>query len=238
MIGVTNLHFSHGKIAVLNGITLHAGAYEFIALTGPNGAGKTTCLQALAGILPGGRPDARRVAYVEQGAGVSWGRMRVRDVVQLGRLPHGDDAPASVTRAMRLCGVAGWENRPIAQLSGGEARRVMLARAFAGDPAVLLLDEPVADLDPAAAHDIMQVLTGFAASGGTVVAVLHALDLACTYANRLVVMQAGRIVADGLPAQKLPMVASVFNMRLAIDSTQRLLPIATTPNPKDGLHGY
>ncbi len=238
MIGVTNLHFSHGNTAVLKNITLQVAAYEFVALTGPNGAGKTTCLQALAGILPGGKPDARRVAYVEQGASVSWGMMRVRDVVQLGRLPHGDDAAASVARAMRLCGVTTWENRPIAQLSGGESRRVMLARAFAGDPAVLLLDEPVADLDPAAAHNIMQVLAGFAAGGGTVVAVLHALDLACTYANRMVVMQAGKIVADGTPVQTLPMIASVFNMRLAVDSTQRLLPIATTPNPKDGLHGY
>jgi ABC-type cobalamin/Fe3+-siderophores transport system ATPase subunit len=99
----------------------------------------------------------------------------------------------------------------------------MLARAFATEPDVLLLDEPTADLDPAAAHEIMRLLRSTADSGRAVVAVLHAFELAVRYAHRVVVLQAGRILAD-LPAdQALPAAAAAFGLAYGSDPAPRLL---------------
>jgi len=99
----------------------------------------------------------------------------------------------------------------------------MLARAFATEPDVFLLDEPTADLDPAAAHDIMRLLRDTAGTGRAVVAVLHAIDLAIRYAHRVVVLQGGRIVAD-LPAEHaLPAAAAAFGLGYGSDPTPRLL---------------
>jgi iron complex transport system ATP-binding protein len=189
---------------------------EFIGLLGANGAGKTTLLRALAGVLPeapGQTPDPKRVAYLPQGARCAWG-MTVRQVAALGRLPFGGGDDGAVEDALRVCGVLALADRRIDQVSGGQARRAMLARALAGRPRVLLLDEPVADLDPPSCHAIMRLLGDFAAGGGTVVAVLHALDLAAAYAGRLVVMRDGVVAADGTPAAVLPVAAEVFGMDL------------------------
>jgi iron complex transport system ATP-binding protein len=129
-------------------------------------------------------------------------------------MPHGDANAAEIDRALAACGVLALADRRVDQISGGEARRAMLARAFATGPETLLLDEPVADLDPAAAHQIMRLLAAFSSRGGSVVAVLHALDLAASYVSRLVVVQAGRIVADGVPSAALPRAAQAFGMEL------------------------
>ncbi len=103
----------------------------------------------------------------------------------------------------------------------------MLARALAGEPEVLLLDEPVADLDPAAAHDIMALLAAFASHGGLVVAVLHAVELALRYASRMVVLDGGRIVADGTPLAALPDAARCFGLGWGTVSGPGLLPPRT-----------
>jgi iron complex transport system ATP-binding protein len=216
MIEVSHLNVTLGGRPVLQDVSLRVGAGEFVALCGPNGAGKTTLLRALAGVLPGGRPDPRRVAYLEQGARCAWG-LTVWQVASLGRMPHGDTNESEIKRALAKCGVLPLASRRVDEISGGEARRAMLARAFATAPQALLLDEPVADLDPAASHRIMRLLAGFAAGGGTVVAVLHALDLAAEYVSRLVVVQAGRVIADGAPASVLPRAAEAFAMELQPD---------------------
>jgi iron complex transport system ATP-binding protein len=209
---------------VLAGVTFTAEAGTFTALCGPNGAGKTTLLRALAGLLPGTpRPDPRSVAYLPQGARSAWG-LTVRQVAALGRIPHGDTAEAAVAHALSACALTDLADRRVDQISGGQARRAMLARVLASEPRVLLLDEPVADLDPAAAHDIMAVLRAIATAGGTVVAVLHALDLAAAYVDRMVVLQAGRIVADGAPADALPAAAASFGMILQHPSVPLLRP--------------
>ncbi len=210
---------------VLHDIDFAPKAGELVVLCGPNGAGKTTLLRALAGLLPGTTPnDPRQVAYVAQGARSAWG-LTVRQAVALGRIPHGDDAAEPVRRAMETCGITALRDARIDRISGGEARRAMLARAFAGEPGVLLLDEPTADLDPAAAHAAMRMLRRAAEGGLAVVAVLHALDLARDYAHRLVVVQAGRIIADGSPAETLPAAAAAFGMRVGCDRAPRLLPL-------------
>ncbi len=223
MIGVTAYDAALDGKPVLHGITFHASPGEFVAICGPNGAGKTTLLRALAGLLPGGRPDPRRVAYLEQGARAAW-PLTVAEIAALGRIPHGDNDEAAIARALAACGITELRNRRIDRLSGGQARRAMLARALATEPETLLLDEPVADLDPAAQHEILALLSRLARAGATVVAVLHALDLACAYADRLVVVQAGRLIADATPDAALPAAARAFGMRLVEDSSLKLVP--------------
>lgn len=207
---------------VLQNIDLTIAPGTFVALCGPNGAGKSTLLRHIAGVLPGGVPLPRQIAYVEQGAHCAWG-LTIRQVAALGRIPHGDDA--SVEAALERCGIAHLADRPIDRVSGGQARRAMLARAFATEPATLLLDEPTADLDPAAAHAIMGLLASTARSGVTIVAALHALDLAEHYADRMIVLQEGRIVADDSPVAAMPAAARAFGMALAADPRPRLLPL-------------
>jgi iron complex transport system ATP-binding protein len=222
---------SLGGQAVLHEVSFRAGAGEFVAVCGPNGAGKSTFLRALAGLLPGaGRPDPRQVAYVEQGARCAWG-LRVDEVAALGRIPHGDRDAAAILRAMQRCGVAALRQRRVDQVSGGQARRAMLARAFATEPAALLLDEPVADLDPAACHEVLGVLRDFARQGGLVVAVLHAVELAASYATRMVVLHEGRIVADDSPVAALPVAARCFGLELGEDRALRLL----APSRQEGI---
>jgi iron complex transport system ATP-binding protein len=213
VIGVSGLSVSLGGRPVLRDVSFVAGAGELVALVGPNGAGKTTLLRALAGVLPGapGRPDPRHVAYVPQGARCAWG-LTVRQVAALGRLPFGGRDAGQVEAALRRCGVLDLAERRIDQVSGGQARRAMLARALAGAPRVLLLDEPVADLDPPACHAVMDLLRDFAADGGTVVTVLHALELAVAYAARMVVLAEGAVAADGEPSVVGPQAAAVFGM--------------------------
>ena len=227
MIEVNRLSVALNGRAVLRDVTLRAGAGTFVALVGPNGAGKTTLLRALAGVLPeapGQRPDPKRVAYVPQGARCAWA-LTVRQVAALGRLPFNGVDEGAVDDALRQCGVMALADRRIDQVSGGQARRAMLARAFAARPRVLLLDEPVADLDPPSCHAIMRLLAAFVSGGGTVIAVLHALELAATYADRLVVIQDGVLTADGPPSAMLPQAAMAFGMALQPGHVPLLTPI-------------
>lgn len=223
MIQVEDLHVQLGGRPVLHGINFEAKPGVLCALCGPNGAGKTTLLRALAGLIPPGTPDPRRVAYVEQGARATWG-LTVEEVVRLGRLPHGDRACGPVERAMARCGVLSLRGRRVDQVSGGQARRAMLARALATEPETLLLDEPTSDLDPRGAHEIMALLAAEAQVGRGVVVVLHHLDLALRHAVRMVVLQDGRIVADGAPKDTLPAAAAAFGLPWGTDPAPRLLP--------------
>jgi iron complex transport system ATP-binding protein len=209
---------------ILHDIDLTIRTGELVAVCGPNGAGKSTLLRALAGLLPGTPPrDPRRVAYLPQGARCAWG-LTVAQVAALGRIPHRDTAEAPVTKALQNCGILALRDRRVDRISGGEARRAMLARAFATEPDVLLLDEPTADLDPAAAHSVMRLLRDTAEAGRAVVVVQHAIDLAVRFAHRIVVLQSGRITAD-LPARDaLPAAAAAFGLPFGLDPEPRLLP--------------
>ena len=226
MIGVRALTVALGGRPVLHGVDFTAGPGEFVALCGPNGAGKSTLLRALAGLSPDGTPRPREVAYLPQGASCAW-PLTLWQVAALGRLPHHDTNDAAITAALSECGVLALADRRIDQVSGGQARRAMLARALATRPQALLLDEPVADLDPAASHEVMALLARFAAAGGTVVAVLHALDLASAYASRICVLRDGRIAADAAPAAALPIAAAAFGM--CYDPAARPLLTPTAP---------
>jgi ABC-type cobalamin/Fe3+-siderophores transport system ATPase subunit len=150
--------------------------------------------------------------------------MTVAEVAALGRIPHRDADPAPVDRALAACGLAALRNSRVDRISGGQARRAMLARVFATEPAVFLLDEPTADLDPSAAHEIMALLRRAARQGRCVLTVLHALDLAMLYADRIVVLADGRIVSDSPPEAALPAAAAAFGLSWGSDASPRLLP--------------
>ncbi len=223
MIRLDDITVSRGRRVVLERISFAARPGELCAVVGPNGAGKSTLLLALAGLLPGmPRRDPREVAWLEQGARAAWA-MTVAEVAALGRLPHGHDTGA-VARALEAAGIAALASSRVDRLSGGEARRAMLARVLATEAKVLLLDEPTSDLDPAAAEALMALLRRQAAAGAAVVVVLHAVELAMRHAGRAVVMQRGAIVADGAPGDVLAAAAAAFGMRVGSDPTPRLLP--------------
>jgi len=217
---------SLGGRIVLRKVDVRIAAGEVVALCGPNGAGKTTLLRALAGLLSGTpRRDPRRVAYLPQGASCAWG-LTVTEVAALGRIPHNDFAVAPVTRALAACGLIGLRSARVDRISGGQARRAMLARAFATEPEVFLLDEPTADLDPAAAHEIMALLrsTAHGEPPRTVVVVMHALDLALRYADRMLVLRDGQLVADARPVDALPAAAAAFGLPYGVEPNPVLLP--------------
>jgi iron complex transport system ATP-binding protein len=224
VINVTHKSIALGGRIVLHDVSLAAGAGELVALCGPNGAGKSTLLRALAGLLPGTAPrDPRHVAWLPQGARSAWG-LTVEQVAALGRIPHRDRAEGPVTKALEICGIVGLRAARVDRISGGEVRRAMLARAFATEPDVFLLDEPIADLDPAASHAIMRLLRATADAGHTVIVVLHALDLALRYAHRAVVLAGGRVTADLPAGEALPAAAAAFGLNFGPDPEPRLLP--------------
>jgi iron complex transport system ATP-binding protein len=221
---------------VLNDISLSLASGHLVALVGPNGAGKTTLLRALAGLLPsdgtihvGGaalaslslRERARRFAYLPQGHIVHW-PLPSRDIVALGRYPHGATDPArlstkdsdAVLRAMRATDVVEFSGRRVTELSGGERSRVALARVLAVEAPVILADEPTASLDPRYQLDVMKTLRAAADQGVLVIVVTHDLGLAARFADHLLVLSQGRLVAEGAPAAALSaqVMADVFRV--------------------------
>jgi iron complex transport system ATP-binding protein len=189
------------------------------------------------------RERARRLALVEQDATTEL-PLTVRSVVALGRTPHESvlggrdpDAMAAVDEALEVAGVAGFASRDIGSLSGGERQRVLLARALAQRPRILMLDEPTNHLDIAAQLEVLAVLRRLADAGTTVVAALHDLTLAAAHADRVVVLAHGRVVAQGPTMQTLSpaLVRAVYGVDARwIDNPltgSRLLAVAPLSRP-------
>lgn len=225
LLSANSVSVSLGDTQILAGLDLGIAAGEVVGLIGPNGAGKTTLLRAMAGLLPldggeirfEGRPLreigrntlARSLAYLPQGGESHWA-VTVETLVMLGRLPHrgpwgapSDTDRAAVEQALDACDVAQFRTRPTTHLSGGERTRVLLARALASEPKVLLADEPVAGLDPGHQLDVMEKLRDLAASGAGVVVVMHDLTLAARFCTRLALLHDKRIAAEGSAATVL-----------------------------------
>lgn len=218
-MAATDIEVRAGGRTILDGATIAAGAGRVVALLGPNGAGKSTLMRVMAGLV---RPDhgavtvggqaltaipprdrARRIAWLAQDRTVHW-PMPVRAVVALGRLPHippgGRFSPAdgaAVDAALAAMDVTALADRPVLEISGGERARVLMARALAQSPAILLADEPAAGLDPAHQIALMQHLRRCAASGMCVVAAMHDLSLAARFADDAVLLAGGRTLASG-----------------------------------------
>ncbi|MDP1781209.1 ABC transporter ATP-binding protein [Hydrogenophaga sp.] len=229
---------SLGGTPVLHGIDVALPAARWTSIVGPNGAGKSTLLKALAGLLPHsgqvhlldrpleqwrGRERARCLAWLgqgEQGAD----DLSVWDVAMLGRLPHqpwlappSDADRAAVEQALRATQAWDWRERALGALSGGERQRVLLARLLAVDADVLLMDEPLANLDPPHQADWLLLVRELVVQRKTVVSVLHEIGMAL-HADQMVVMAQGRVVHQGACADPAThrAVEQVFDHRVAI----------------------
>jgi iron complex transport system ATP-binding protein len=233
-----SLGFGVAKQQVLHDVSLALQVGRWTAIVGPNGAGKSTLLRCLAGVLPhsgvvslAGRPllampqreRARQLAWLGQNE-TSADDLTVWDVAMLGRLPHqawlaapSEADHAAVERALRATQAWDWRCRPLGELSGGERQRVLLARALAVEAQVLLMDEPLANLDPPHQADWLAVVRALVLQGRTVVSVLHEISMAL-HADAMVVMDQGRVLHHGAcadPATRQALV-NVFDHRIAI----------------------
>ena len=219
-----------GGRMVLEGVGLSVAAGELVALVGPNGAGKSSVIRALAGLLPlsGGRAQlggadvaglsprerAARAAYLPQERRIAWNLPAV-EVAALGA-PFLASGAALARAAAALAEVEAGHlaDRGVAEMSGGERARVLLARALVADAAGLLVDEPIAGLDPEAQLMVLERLRARADAGQAVLASLHDLPLAARFADRVVVLDHGRAEADAAPLEALtpPVLLRVFGL--------------------------
>jgi ABC-type Fe3+/spermidine/putrescine transport system ATPase subunit len=224
---VRDLHVAYGATRVLHGVTLDFAPGSFTALLGSSGCGKTTLLRALSGFVPvqsgsivvAGRdvaslpPEKRGMAMVFQSYAL-WPHMSVLQNIGYGLRLRGvsrAEIAAKVAAMLELLGLAGYENRKVTALSGGQRQRVALARALVIDPGILLLDEPLSNLDAkirmTMRHEIRAIQQRL---GVTAVHVTHDREEAMTMADRLVIMQAGRIAQVGTPEEVYDRPASPF----------------------------
>ncbi|HEX7306067.1 ABC transporter ATP-binding protein [Lentzea sp.] len=225
---------------IIEDITLHASD-EVVGIVGPNGSGKSTTLRCVYRAL---KPDAgavlvnghnvhdrrhlaRELSALTQESQVEFD-FTVAEVVEMGRLPH-DRSPerdrAVVAAALATVDVSHLASRSFLSLSGGERQRVLIARAVAQEPRVLVLDEPTNHLDIRHQLDVLSLTRGL---GVTVLTVLHDLNLAASYCDRLHVLDEGRLVASGTPAEVLvpELIAKVFHV------TAHVVPHPTTGAPQ------
>ncbi|MGB1539840.1 MAG: ABC transporter ATP-binding protein [Rickettsiales bacterium] len=218
-----NIHAAFGSRKVLDGVSVQVKPGEVLGLLGANGAGKSTLLRILAGLytpqtgevklegaaLADHAHPAQTLAYLDQSLLCHW-PLSVERLVGLGRLPHlnfgrrfGEKDRHAVEQAMEDANVTHLRDRQVTTLSGGEQARVFLARALAVEPKTLLVDEPVAGLDPAHQLVVMELLKARAKAGMGVICVLHDLTLAARFCDRLALVHEGRLTANGVPEEVL-----------------------------------
>jgi iron complex transport system ATP-binding protein len=221
-----DLSVSLGQTEALRGVDVSVAVGEWVALIGPNGAGKSTLLRALGGLLSasagevqldgeplsriGRRAVAQRIAFVAQDP-ITPEEMPVRAYVTLGRTPHrgylgrdGAGDAEAVRRVLDRLDLTAMADRPLGTLSGGERQRAVLARALAQEASTLLLDEPTSALDVGRQQHVLDLVQDLRVELGlTVVAAMHDLTLAGHYADRLVMLDGGRVVASGAPDEIL-----------------------------------
>lgn len=245
-----------GARTVLHEVSARFEPGQLVGIVGPNGAGKSTLVRAMLGLAPpsagtvrlgdediAGLPQrtiARSLAYLPQGQTLHW-PLSVERLVALGRLPHlapfsrlSDADRAAIDDAMVRADVESLRGRIATELSGGERARVMLARALAVGAAGLVADEPLASLDPGHQIDVMELLAREAQGGALVAAVLHDLTMAARYCHRLLLIDQGRVVADGPPVDVLsaPRLRQAYGIEALVDLTggaPMIVPIARAP---------
>lgn len=226
MIDLLDVAVSVGSRSLLSNVNASITAGEFIAMLGPNGVGKTTLLRAIAGLHPCARGEitidgknvalltatdrARHLAFVTSDDTLT-DALTVRDVVSTGRYPHHrwwqwtstPDDDAAVDDALAEVQMSGYGTRLFTTLSSGERQRAWIAMGLAQDAPVLLLDEPTSHLDIRAAHEILGLLKTLTGKGKTIVCVLHDLNDAAAYADRLMLLAHERVLAFGTHAEVL-----------------------------------
>ncbi|HEY1653973.1 MAG TPA: ABC transporter ATP-binding protein [Candidatus Tumulicola sp.] len=239
MIELRDVTLEVGGAPLLEGIRASFSPGEFTAVLGPNGAGKTTLMRTIAGLHPpargtvvvdgadvahlGAAQRALRVAFVTSDD-VLPDALRVRDVVAIGRFPHhrwwewreGAADDASIAAALDAVGIASLGQRLFSTLSSGERQRVWIALGLAQATPVMLLDEPTSHLDVRVAHEILALLRTLARDGKTIACVLHDLNDAAAYADRLVLLGHGRLLCAGEPDAVLgsDLIESTYHVKM------------------------
>jgi len=270
-IAVHDLGVDLDRTPILREVSCTVGSGGWLALLGPNGSGKTTLLRAIAGLIPyrgtvtvdgpaadagslrtlRPRERARLIAYLPQAPTLP-PDMKVTDYVLLGRTPHlsylagpGRADREAAARAAGLLDVTRFSERRLATLSGGERQRVVLARALAQEPKILLLDEPTSALDIGHQQNVLDLIdTLRRGTGLTVVTTLHDLTAAGQYAHELVLLNAGRVEASGVATAVLTedRIAQVYAARVTVRTDAagntvvnpiRAVPPRTDPRPQD-----
>lgn len=237
MLQGTRLSLQIAQRQIVDQVDIDIGDGEMVGLIGPNGAGKTSLLRLLANLQ---KPDsghvelnhaaittinrrqlAQTLGYLEQGAPAHW-PLQVRRLVELGRLPYLNPWQSLsaqdrqiVDQAMQQAEVDTLAERIVSTLSGGERLRVLIARMFATQPTVILADEPIAALDPYHQLHTMELFSDHCQRGGSAVIVMHDLNMAARFCHRLVLLDQGRISAEGTPAEVLQpeRLASVYGIQ-------------------------
>ena len=233
-----NISAKLGNAEVLSDISIDFPRGRWTSIVGPNGAGKSTLLKVLAGLIPHtgfvellGQPlqtmpakqRAQQLSWLGQNE-ASADDLTAYDVTMLGRLPHQPWlAPASaadhaaVEKALRSTHAWDWRSRALGQLSGGERQRVLLARALAVEAEVLIMDEPLANLDPPHQTDWLLLAKALVAIGKTVISVLHEISFALQ-ADEVVVINHGRVVHQGACSDAVShrAIETVFDQRIAV----------------------
>ena len=226
-LGATELrvHYPNAPAPALDSVSVTVPRGSFYAVLGPNGSGKSTRLRALLGMVSHaagqthvfGRPvsDWDRRALAREAGVVTHSEslafpITVRELVAMGRYPYlgalQSETPTdkeAISKAMRMCDIENLAQRFLSTLSGGEIQRTRVARALAQEPNVLLLDEPTASLDVRHEMEILELLRASADDGMTVFLITHHLDLAARFADRLLLLDRGRVAAEGQPQEVL-----------------------------------
>jgi iron complex transport system ATP-binding protein len=253
VLEIAGLGASYGSRRVLEDVELRVAAGEIVAVLGPNGAGKSSLVRAVSGVLPGysgsarvlgdevrwipARELARRVAVVPQEPRFEL-PFTALEIALMGRHPHlaglafESDRDVELARgALAAAGAGALADRRIDELSAGERQRVMFARALAQEAPLLLLDEPASFLDLRHQVELFDRLRELAASGRAVVAVLHDLNLAAEYCDRVLLLRRGRVAAFGRTAEVLTyaLLTEVFETEIYVDLNDLTGSLVVTP---------
>lgn len=217
VVGADDLSVQLGGLPVLRGISLSVTAGEGVALLGGNGSGKSTLVRALLGLVPIARGSSRlfgqplttfrqwsRIGYVPQRSPLTLGSATAREVVSAGRLsrrrpfvPLGGEDRQAVRDALTAVGMLPRAGSELRHLSGGQQQRVLIARALAGEPDLLVLDEPAAGVDRESHHVLADLLSTRLSLGAAVLVVLHELGTLAPLIDRAVLLREGRVAHDG-----------------------------------------
>jgi iron complex transport system ATP-binding protein len=254
-----SVRYRPNRPLALHGVNCQVTASELVAVAGPNGSGKTTLLRALSGLLP----LERGVVLVDGRPVMHWSRrllaqtigivgqqeeavfsLTVAETVMLGRYAYlgalGAPGPrdrAAVHEALERCDIVGLADRPIDTLSGGEWKRVRVARALAQQPRALILDEPTASLDVRHEMELFELVGQLVKDGLACLVITHHLNLAARFANRIILLERGAVRAEGTPHAVLDRltVSDVFEWPVAVttwlDGSPQFVPLRAGETP-------
>lgn len=253
-IDVKNLEFGYKDHLVIKNISFNIESGSFVSIIGPNGSGKSTLLKTINNIFKPNKGNiylygkdllshkkrelAKKVALVPQDTNIDYD-FTVEDIVMMGRHPYKKRFETEsemdhniVNEALELTNTIGLKDRHINQISGGERQRAIIARAIAQKPAVILLDEPTSNLDINHQMDVLNLLKKLNKENGlTVVLVIHDINLACRYSDKIILLNKGEILGDGRPEEVITVknIEETYNMDVAIEKNKYTNTIHLTP---------